>query len=573
MEERHIRLKLVARLLACLVGLAVALAVATKYWLGPRLVERRITRELLRYWNGSVRIQHAEFNYLGPVRLKGVELADHAGRIWAQAGEVKLELRDFPGLRPVVTDVRMKCLRLNAHFAGGRCIPPLITEQPPSQLREQVDLDSLIAEMTRAVADERGAEACWDDCLLTVVRLGELYGTSVAQEPVAGEGKLLLAGTIDPASLDVKLNLEMDLPVRPAQAAVLLAALEAPAPRAAEGRLKAALSIAGSPARPEGLEPSGTVELLGRAVLDDDETTLEDVKLSARLNGRTVTVEKFAADAFNGRVSGRIDLHFPGDWQLDRYSGHVTAKGIDLPAVARAATGSSSLSAGAATAEIAFSGATAKLQDLRGHGTLFVDDADLGALSPFEGLFGQLGLNSPPISAPTDAEVWFELKGPVATISRGRLANALTALAIQPAGTIDLRAGQVDLYVVGAPLESITDLMPKVPILSPLSSLPLDLLANVTGTPSLTLTAGDDNFTVTGTSAGTFGAETYTGLTAVDALAHTTGDTVTLTGGDDTFAVTAANTGTEAGITFTKIEAADAAGGAGDLRENQRGAA
>jgi hypothetical protein len=78
-------------------------------------------------------------------------------------------------------------------------------------------------------------------------------------------------------------------------------------------------------------------------------------------------------------------------------------------------------------------------------------------------------------------------------------------------------------------------------------------------TPTLILTIGDDNFTVTGNGAGTFGAITYMDLTAIDSLDGS--DTVIATGGDDMVTITGADSISTSNIAFDHVESLDGAGG------------
>ncbi|MDB6077181.1 MAG: filamentous hemagglutinin N-terminal protein, partial [Akkermansiaceae bacterium] len=82
-------------------------------------------------------------------------------------------------------------------------------------------------------------------------------------------------------------------------------------------------------------------------------------------------------------------------------------------------------------------------------------------------------------------------------------------------------------------------------------------------TALLTLTGGNDLFTVTGSGTGVFGALNFTNLTQVDALGGS--DTVVLTAGNDSLTVTGTGAATTAGIALANIEIVDGSTGTNSI--------
>ena len=65
--------RLTKALLATILLLAVLL-VAAKYWIIPAVVRWQIRAQLVKYWDGTAELDELEFNYFGPIYLRGLHL-------------------------------------------------------------------------------------------------------------------------------------------------------------------------------------------------------------------------------------------------------------------------------------------------------------------------------------------------------------------------------------------------------------------------------------------------------------------------------------------------------------------
>ena len=142
------------------------------------------------------------------------------------------------------------------------------------------------------------------------------------------------------------------------------------------------------------------------------------------------------------------------------WTGVAQAQGVRLASLSRALAPKEPLSAGTASARCGFSVRAGDLDTLQAKGVLVVDDADLWNVPVLSALFQHLGL---PLKA-TDAEAAFTLAGPVATITAGRLANPVSAVVVEPGGTVNLQTRHVDVFVVVAPLKHLRNLLARVPL-------------------------------------------------------------------------------------------------------------
>jgi hypothetical protein len=86
-------------------------------------------------------------------------------------------------------------------------------------------------------------------------------------------------------------------------------------------------------------------------------------------------------------------------------------------------------------------------------------------------IFRFIGLSSIEPLKMSDVEAEFQNVGPVVTIDSGHIANLFAAVEIEPGATVDLQTEQIDGYVVAAPLNKITGLIEKLPIIEIFANL------------------------------------------------------------------------------------------------------
>ncbi len=101
---------------------------------------------------------------------------------------------------------------------------------------------------------------------------------------------------------------------------------------------------------------------------------------------------------------------------------------------------------------------------LKAHGTLFCHDADVWRFPLIGELFKSIGIWEYRLAGMSDAEAVFRMSGPRMTIERGHLSNRFSAIEAEPGGEINIKSGEVDMFVVAAPLKDIDRIMNKVPV-------------------------------------------------------------------------------------------------------------
>ncbi len=130
--------------LAVLAAVAIAVAIAGKWWIAPGLIRWQLRAHLPEYWDGSAEIEDVDVDYTGvlPVAFRGVVLRDRAGRTWLRADGIRLVVPNWPSLSPKVGAVLATGVKVTAHAQAGRCRPPL-RRLPSEWWTEYVDLKAL----------------------------------------------------------------------------------------------------------------------------------------------------------------------------------------------------------------------------------------------------------------------------------------------------------------------------------------------------------------------------------------------------------------------------------------------
>ncbi len=280
-------LKLAARIVLVL----LLLALAGKFWLAPAVIRRQACSALGRHWRGRVFVDDVEFNYFGPIRLRGLRAVGPARREWASIGEVTLLLKDWPSLHPYLTAVDAERVRLTAHFENGRCQPPILRPQTPEdgglgEAGEYLDLQSVrVEDVTVALIDHgTGSQCGWRFSFSANRETGGRYEVRLVQEAPVASLVPVLSGSVDLETLESRLRVKLNYELRKDDADFLLGLFDAAHVRRAHGFVDLDVSLAGRLDRPAGLEATGTIELTDARAEAAKGPIIDDLDLRVRLN-------------------------------------------------------------------------------------------------------------------------------------------------------------------------------------------------------------------------------------------------------------------------------------------------
>ena len=321
-----------ARLVKIVVHVLLAgflLALVAKFWILPGVIRKQVRSAIARRWQGPVALEAAEFNYFGPISLRGLRLADANGQEWLRVGQVTLSLRDFPGLSPRLTGIHVDTVRLGAHFAAGRCRLPLRDDDDDGDgdgdgdgAKDYLDLQTVrIDDLALAVVDHDGDRQCvWRLGLAADRDPAGHYAVRLTQRAPTTAPTPVLSGTVDPQTLrsDLRVRLRQDLSQE--HVAVLLGAIRAAALARTGGFLDADVRVTGPLDRPAALSLVGAVELADASAVAKAGRIVDDLDLRIRLNAGQAILHAEAQTPVGGVQLGETPIVY------DLGAGVVSAK-------------------------------------------------------------------------------------------------------------------------------------------------------------------------------------------------------------------------------------------------------
>jgi len=157
-------------------------------------------------------------------------------------------------------------------------------------------------------------------------------------------------------------------------------------------------------------------------------------------------------------VTGRLT---PGGGIAAR--GDITARAVDLAQAELPIRGAEK---GLLTGMLRFQADGSDGSGVSGHGTAFVEGADLREVPVVGEVLRRAGLGKPDVLSDSDVEVQFALRGAEVVLQRTRIQLRLAAVDVEPGGTVDLRSGQIDVVAVVVLFQKVRDLLRTIPLVS-----------------------------------------------------------------------------------------------------------
>jgi hypothetical protein len=222
-------------------GVLVVLVLIGWGWIAPAFVRARIHQALSEHWRGEVVVGRVALNLREPLVLDGVSLRDPDGHEWLGVGSVRVHLRDWPGIHPVVEEVVVDWLRVDGRIENGQVPLPLRLDAPtgppadPSAALEYVDLLRVAVERIDLAAADPDHVARTPPLRFDLTRAGGGYRFALAPLQAGREGEPVASGTLDDRGVALRLNLRHRLTRREWTLAYGLVAPGVPATEASGG--------------------------------------------------------------------------------------------------------------------------------------------------------------------------------------------------------------------------------------------------------------------------------------------------------------------------------------------------
>jgi hypothetical protein len=388
------------------------------------------------------------------------------GRRWLHIPNVRLVMTDWPGLKPIVTGIDIDQFKVQIFLPDEGSDFPFKSAAPkdgPSK-KTTVDLRNLsVRDIDITIADPCGQTAVLDNLTFSAVRKGPSHTLSLTQTTPKPTEALRLRGTVNPATSEISLWIDVDHTLAEPETAMLFAALNMPLPVSAAGRVNGSLAVTCSIKEPNTLQITGDVKLEDWMVKADDHIVAADLAATVRHDGTRCDFEDITAAAYGGQIDSSFYVTLnPGG--APTFGGQFQVENIDFKQLTSTLLGPEKKAKGTLMFKYSFTEDTGDLQNLQGSGQLLLNDAQMYVLPLTANIFRALGLEDLTGSRLSDVHAAFQTTGTEVTLDSTHLANRLLAIQVEPGGTINLQSGNLDFYVIGVPFKGIDTLTRQLPV-------------------------------------------------------------------------------------------------------------
>lgn len=482
MRRRWGRVALIV--VAAVFVLALIVMIAGKYVIIPSMIRHAASSAVRERWDGDLSIGTVDFNWTGPISLGRIALRDAQGRPWAQIGSVELTLRDWPSLHPVLTDVAVDGVQLQALFAEGKLQLPLKPPPPSggtSGNSSYVDLRRFaIRNMSFAVTPSAGSRIVWDGFELELRRNEKGYGLTIDRKAQDPSEKFSVTGNYTGQSALDYVTLSMRHNVTPAEASGILAALAVPGVSQASGKIAAEVQIRGRLEAPASCQPAGKIVLADWRLAGTRGPLATGISADIKMDsasGAPAAQGDILADMCGGRTETKLRANITPARSL-AYHAETRGTGLSLDALVKSFVEQAETRGGTLGFKYVVDGDTSTSGLPTGRGSMSLEDANLLGVPVLTRLLDLVGLSDADPLRDTDVGAVFSMTGQTMTFDKASLANAAVAVDVQPGGTVDFATHQLDLYVLAVPVRKPHDLVASIPLVKSVVGLG-DKLARV----------------------------------------------------------------------------------------------
>ena len=454
-----------------IVGLAIIVAlsvIAAKTFFLPTYLQQQFEQALGDYWDGTAQIRKIDLNFSGPVVLNQVTLLDHTRQRWIYIDKIRLIFSNWPSLHPVLTTIEIDQPDIQLYQVDGKFTPPLKKPAPSDSgnlLAPYIDIRNItVRDFSISTINQDGMKKDWNDIQISARRQGAAYNVFLSRITYNTISNLMVSGTIDPNNLETRLSVELSHQAQREQTAQLIAALDIPILRQAEGKLLASIDISGRLNEPQKLQFNGVINLNDWNISAFHSLEIINFNTVIKASGRRFDFERIIAQTVEGSLQGSFYADLPINRPME-FGGKLSLEKADLDKLTDAITELPKITQGTATAHYAFSVYNTGIQSLNGFGMLFLDNAHLWNLPVILQLFDQFKINHRDPLSTSDLISLFAMKGPETIFQHAILANAISAIEMEPGGKVNLQTQNIDMFVIGVPLKTLRKVIAAIPII------------------------------------------------------------------------------------------------------------
>ncbi|MGA2092186.1 MAG: hypothetical protein ABSH16_02100 [Sedimentisphaerales bacterium] len=459
----------------CLIIGGIATHILIKLWLGPAYVSEQTKLALAEFWMGPVRVEKVDFHYNGVMHLRDIIFYDRAGAVGStgsprevmKAGGIELTLGEWPSLTAPARRIEIDRLDVRIRLEKGPDMFGIPIRFGESFNTEQSILEHFRIKELNVTVESNEASFALDRMFIEINKSRDNYALYVGSSGESGF-KLRGKGLYNTKSSDIEMNLKFAQQAPLDETKVLLSLIPG---RPGEtwgcrGNIEANLGVKGNLSDTNTLWPEGTITFDNWTILVNQKTAAEGINGVLAVNKRRFELEQATGTLCKGqlRLSLVADINEPRLAGVT-YSGNVMAVDVNLAELTGLTETTKRLERGTGLMRLEFSGKTPDIKDLNGQGVILIDEADLWRVPVIGKLFASIGVMEESFGEMSDAEFEFRLSGTKLIIERGRLSNGFSAIEAEKGGTINLRNGQLDLYVVAMPVKEIDRIINRAPVI------------------------------------------------------------------------------------------------------------
>ena len=459
--------------------IATLLATA-KYILLPSRVQSQLRQQVASCWDGKIEMGTIDFGLRdGRVNVHQVRLYDRSGRLWLELPEMALALAGWPSMAPDTQSVAI--LRPVAHLYvddGGLKLPfkaaAASTSMPAT---EPTLVPASPTAATASMGDSGGfrrlsiidGQAVLKDIHDQTFGVKNVNFSMNAQADGAFCVQLrtpqaAVDGTIDFSSWRAGLNVGAKGEIDRDLSALLLEAFSVDVVRSCGGWFELSGTLTGVLTDVRQLECQGHIRIDDGEIVGSKDVLADKLFLAVQCNGSAAQVQDVTMQLLGGQASGKGTVEWNPS-KTSRYNGEFNFKNVSMSKVKKAFDLAGRFNRGVASGEYSFAGPSGA-SDLCGKGMIFLDDADMMGTHVVPNIFAFFGNLSVDSLKKADALAVFRHRGATVELMRAGVSNNLSAIQVEPGGRVDVQHGTMDFYVIGVPVESLRDVLVKVPVIN-----------------------------------------------------------------------------------------------------------
>ena len=385
-----------------------------------------------------------------------------------EANGVTLLFKQWPSRDIQLTGIALDRLNARIQFQeeGGGLSFKKATPSSSGQEESSDPLGSFTVDnLAIHVSNTEDALVVLDDLSFSAVREQTGYDLSLRQRSASDSDNFSLSGDMNSEDSQVNLSLGLTKDIKKSLATGVLSLLELPLPVQFEGNISADITLTGSLDDIASLEPAGTVSLKDGSILKDQTVWAEKLNTAVQVNGSHIQVPQWTADSFGGQLEGSLDAEIRQK-KLAQFHGRIKGNQIHAAAVLGALTDAHRSSEGLLAFDYTFTADQGNLQQMNGQGEISLEQVDYEMMPVVQKIIRTVSLNGSKAQKKSNAIASFEIESLTATFQQARLANDWVAIDALPGGTLDLETGDIDGYVIVAPIKQISEGLHAIPVVN-----------------------------------------------------------------------------------------------------------